>query len=171
MVRAFVLLWGAMLGITVLSSAQDAPRLVIDSRGHGGMVNGIVFTPDGQRLVTSCEDKVIRVWNPVSGEIEESYRHRQGDNFEGALARVSMSPDGRYLVLSTGTYEQRPDMYDVRIIDRTVGKIVALLRGHQAAALTTAFSPDGSLLFTGDMAGQIRVWQTASFTSLAARRS
>jgi len=167
-VRAFVLLWGAMLGITVLSSAQDAPRLVIDSRGHGGMVNGIVFTPDGQRLVTSCEDKVIRVWNPVSGEIEESYRHRQGDNFEGALARVSMSPDGRYLVLSTGTYEQRPDMYDVRIIDRTVGKIVALLRGHQAAALTTAFSPDGSLLFTGDMAGQIRVWQTASFTGASA---
>ncbi|MEM9016525.1 MAG: hypothetical protein AAGC68_05895, partial [Verrucomicrobiota bacterium] len=156
---ALIISLGSSLAIAQVS---EAPRLSIDSRGHGSNVNSLHYTPDGSRLITSADDKVVRVWNIATEQIETTFRHRQGDNFEGAVAPIAMSPDGRFLTLSVGTYEQSDSMFDVRIIDRRFGKITALLRGHQAAVLTAAFSGDGQWLFTGDMAGQIRVWKTSS---------
>lgn len=164
MMLRFLLLLTLLTGsVCITLSQDDSPRLVINSRGHGGSVSAIHYTPDGRHLVTSSNDKVIRTWNLSTGEIEASFRHRQGDNFEGAVAPVALSPDGRYLTLSVGTYEQSEWMSDVRIIDRQTGTIVALLRGHQAAAMSATFSGDGKWLFTGDISGQIRVWNSDTF--------
>ncbi len=34
-----------------------------EMRGHTGLVRSIRFSPDGQFVVTACDDRIIRVWN------------------------------------------------------------------------------------------------------------
>jgi len=52
---------------------------------------GVAFSPDG-RLLASCDDKTVRVWDPVSGE------HRYTlTGHTGAVHGVAFSPDGRLL--------------------------------------------------------------------------
>lgn len=167
MVRSVLLLSVLASLCTGLSAQDEKPRLVIDSRGHSGIVGQISFTPDGSQLITGCEDKVIRVWDVATGEITQTYRHRQGDNFEGAMSPFGMSPDGRYLTFSTSTGQPGESAFDLRMIDRQQNKIVALFRGHQAAVMCSHFSSDGSQLFTGDASGSVRIWNMSSFTGMS----
>lgn len=155
------------VGFASVFAQEDRPRLVIDSQGHSGIVNQIAFSPDGSQLVTGCEDKVIRVWDVSTGAIAQSYRQRQGDNFEGAISPFGISPDGRFLTVTTGTAQTGASAFDVRMIDRQQNRIVALFRGHQAGVMCSQFSPDGSMLFTGDATGSIRIWSLGAYTGMS----
>ncbi len=73
------------------------------ARGTPGHFRSIAFSPDGQRVMTGCDDGVIRLWN--LGNADES-RVYQGH--EGSIHSVTFSPDGR-LAASAG------DDYTIRI--------------------------------------------------------
>src|SRR5262249_10379386 len=51
----------------------------------------------------------------------------------------------------------------VRIWDPATGRLVHELTGFRGEVETIAYSPDGSLLATGDWAGDIRFWQLPSW--------
>ena len=67
-------------------------------RGHEGEVKSVAFSPDGQRVVTTSEDKTARVWR-VDGQGEPVVLR----GHEGHVVSAVFSPDGQRMVtFSTG---------------------------------------------------------------------
>ena len=67
--RAFRLL--IVVGLLALASAARAEdldfHLDLNTGGHSARVTDLAFTPDGQELVSSSDDKTIRIWDWRSG--------------------------------------------------------------------------------------------------------
>src|SRR5262249_37666410 len=91
------------------------------------------FFPDGKTLAFTRDNHTIRPWDLAT--------RREGVPFPGILASFSFSPDGTALAVG--------DDRVVRLRDVCTGKEQAVLRGHKAQVVRTAFSPDGKLLATG----------------------
>jgi WD40 repeat protein/tRNA A-37 threonylcarbamoyl transferase component Bud32 len=65
--------------------------------GHTGFIEDVVFTPDGQRIVSAAWDATVRVWNLSRGEEVACFR----GHIEGILG-VSVSADGLHAVSGAG---------------------------------------------------------------------
>ena len=70
--------------------AQSGKKLATLA-GHTDRVVGVVFTPDGKRLVTSSRDGTARVWDTQSGRLLRTLDHPA----PLTLAGIASSPDGR----------------------------------------------------------------------------
>ena len=68
--------------------------------GHSGNTSSLLFTPDGQYLISGGADGSIRVWNYIDGTFIQYLQHGTYLN-GGSSIQLSISPDGQYLA-STG---------------------------------------------------------------------
>jgi WD40 repeat protein len=110
------------------------------------------FSPDGERLVATCQDSHT-VWEFSSGAAVAE--------FEIDAVRAAVSPDGRTVAASTITGE-------VVLLDIETGRQVGEplgttdnVRGRGDMVWSLEFSPDGGLLATGARSGEIRLWDVA----------
>ena len=113
-----------------------------------------VFTPDGRRLITSGDEKKLRVWDVASGRELRKWNERGG-----YTACLAMSADGRWLATAPVLY--RVDKYDITLWDLATGeekKRFFMTRNFPSAL---AFSRDGRYLAAVGGDGnrcEIRVW-------------
>nr|VFJ68237.1 MAG: WD40 repeat [Candidatus Kentron sp. FM] len=149
------------------AQAQDSPRLVIDTGGHQAKIQDVIFTPDGQQLISVSNDKTIRVWEVASGEPVRTLRGEMGQGHEGKLYAGALSPDGRWLAV--GGYTKNDE---IRLIDLQgpADAPVRLLQGHTDVVLSLAFSPDGGRLLSGSGDNTARLWDVESGKPLAVLR-
>ena len=79
------------------------------------MIGAVVFSPDGKRIVTGCDDQTAKVWDAGSGrDLVTLTGHSSG------ILSVAFSPDGRRIV--TGSYDKTAKVWDAP----AVGKILTL---------------------------------------------
>ena len=69
---------------------------------------------------------------------------------------VAFSPDGRYLLMTAGSY--------AKVWDMVTATEKFTLKGHSAQVLKVAYAPDGRTLLTGATDGTARLWDTATGT-------
>ena len=131
------------------------PGVVLDAGGHTGTVKGLVFTPDGQQLITASFDKTIRVWDVNTGEPVRVLRPPIGMGQIGEYFGVALSPDGK--TVAVGGYYGR-----VFLIDLPSGHMLHFLVGHASNVNGLDFSPDGLRLATASADKTVRIWDVAT---------
>jgi WD40 repeat protein len=121
--------------------------------GHQGVISGVAFSPDGQRLATGSADRSLKVWRVGSGRLVRTFK-----GHHGSLACVAFSPDGRQL--ASGGYDQQVKLWDAHVDPGTL-----VWAGHVSNVWGLAFDPDGRRLaaasgnlFNPFAAGQVKVW-------------
>lgn len=110
--------------------------------GHESDVNTVAFSADGSMVATAADDGFLRVWDaPTGAAITEVGSPRGEDLVWGP----SFSPDG---ALVAGSWAAESV---IRVVEVATGTVVREITGHRA--FSTDFSPDGTQLLLGRMAG------------------
>jgi WD40 repeat protein/tetratricopeptide (TPR) repeat protein/tRNA A-37 threonylcarbamoyl transferase component Bud32 len=108
---------------------------------------GLVFSPDGQTLLTVGYSKV-RVW-----QVETGQRVAELDHNPALVTSAAFAPDGHAIL--TGTTRGTAHLWD------TSGKQLGASLLHPGWIEAVAFAPDGRFFATGDRQGYIAVWDVA----------
>jgi WD40 repeat protein len=98
---------------------------------HLNSVNKVVFSPDGSKLASASCDKTMRVWNVVTGQVEQTLKSHLD-----WIYSIVFSPDGSELVLASG------DM-TVQLWNVAIGQVEKTFKVHSDWISTMNFS-DGS---------------------------
>jgi U3 small nucleolar RNA-associated protein 15 len=150
-------------------------------------VHSSLFSPDGLRVMTGCDDGVVRAWDLATAK--QLFSLRGSADY---VRTQSPSPASRH-IWATGSYDRRARIYDLRTrkalftldhgsqVDEVIllpggsravtlggpdvkmwdffsgGKLVGSLRNHAKAVTCGALSIDGGQLLTGGLDGQVKV--------------
>jgi WD40 repeat protein len=132
------------------SGPQTVPATVL--RGHSATMRHVSFSRDGKSVRTTSADGTWRTWDAHSGALLE-----KGTTDGGFAAFTS---DGTRLVMATND--------GARVVSRAKRETPIVVRGHDAAVLAAALSPDGRRVVTASMDRTARVW-TIDWKELIAR--
>ena len=148
-----------------LLNASDA-TMIGTLTGHDDLIMQVVFSPNGEQLLSGGLDRTLRLWDLATGE------EVQRIESVGAILNLAFSPDGRRAVTSTGDSVLTGPEAD-REIDRTV-RVWNLRSGQEMQKFTpnsgfvraVAFSPDGSSILAGTWnstdGGRLHLWSILS---------
>ncbi|MEL7002052.1 MAG: caspase family protein, partial [Bacteroidota bacterium] len=138
---------------------------VINSMGHSGKIFNIVFSPDGQKIISVSEDKTIRIWDAKTGQMLNKFRSEIGNGPEGMFYASAISPNGKYLAVSGYPVSSQEKNY-VIIIDLDKRKQVAKAVGHENVINSLDFTGDGKFLASGSDDGTILLWKMDNMPNL-----
>jgi WD40 repeat protein len=130
-------------------------------KGHDDWVESVDFNPDGRLLLSSSLDGTARIWNWRTRKTVATL-HEPGDEI---LERASFSPDGRYVLTTSGS----PHDYTARVWDwrRSATKAVRVLKGHTGAVNGGSWSRDGRYVVTASSDRTARVWNWRQGVNMA----
>ena len=133
-------------------SVADGRRLQ-QLKADDGM-NMARLTPDGARMVTVGDDKVIRVWDVTSGKLIKSLK--------GHTERVTSLDVSKDTIVSAG------EDGAVRLWSSVSGELMRTFKAPEYGGLEVAFGPDGAWLYavahtSEDAANPLcAIWNTAT---------
>jgi WD40 repeat protein len=116
---------------------------------HNGAVSGVVFTPDGSRVLTTGTDNHMRSWDAETGKCGDVH-------FSGVRNRAAFST--QLCVSSDSRTVFHPHRALVSAYDIASGDQVGSLHGHHARVTSTTFNPLYEELYTGSDDCQVLVW-------------
>lgn len=160
MKRLFPFLMVLILSFPFKSHAGK-PILTIDTGGHKAKIRDVIFTSDGKHIVSASDDKTIRVWDVLTGEIVRVIRGQIGAGNAGMIFAAALSPNQKLLAVGGWLEECNASVFGcgyIRLFNLQTGQIKALLKGHQNVIIDLAFSPDGNRLISGSGDQTAHIW-------------
>ena len=116
---------------------------------HASEVHSVGFSPDGGCLA-SGSDKIVQIWNMVTGELE--------DELEGhtkSVLSVAFSHNGHFIVSGSGDKT-------VRIWNAATCETRYTLTGHRSRVRSVAISRNDEFMVSGSDDWTVRMWDTAT---------
>ena len=134
---------------------RDGAILLVDTltlgvkrlRGAEGWVAGLAFSPDGDWLAVSGQDKTIHLWNVAEGRPRRSLI-----GHERSVWDLAYHPSGQWLA-SVGKDNS------LRVWDLASGKEHMRIADPGVVLMAVAYSSDGSMLAAVGGKGVVRVWR------------
>ncbi|HEY6270574.1 MAG TPA: winged helix-turn-helix domain-containing protein [Terriglobales bacterium] len=129
-----------------LAKIFPEPALVLK---HAATVNGgLVFSPDGRRILSGSADNTAKLWDARAGGLIAVLHH------EGPVEDAEFSSDGRLALTAS-------DDRTACVWDAADGHLIAVLKGHTDKLWRAEFSPDGTRVVTTSWDRTARVWDSA----------
>lgn len=128
-----------------------------DLVGNDGVVGDFAFSPDGSKLVTSCWDGNVKIWDVLSGMLIA--KHKEHD---GPVYSCDWSSDGKYVV-SAGADKV------LHFCDPLTGKIIKTYSGHTSPVTKVEFSSDNKQVISMSADGNVKVWDLNSPKAIYSR--
>jgi len=130
--------------------------------GHTGAVNAGTFTPDGKKILTGCQEGVLILWDPKTGQPEFKLTTQDARfGMDQGITSLAVNASSSLAIVggADGT---------VRAINLTNGSILSGLEGHgegesiEGVAFVEAGVSGalGAVAITGGTDGKICVWDT-----------
>lgn len=145
--------------------------LRVEAGMHTAKVNRMSVDSENHYLVTSSDDKTVRVWDLTTNRLVRIIRPpiREGD--EGKLYAVAISPDGQTIATAGWTSYDWDGVNSIYLFSRETGQLIRRIQGLPNAILRLAYSPDGKFLATtmGNDYG-IRLYETGNYTTVGEDR-
>ncbi len=122
------------------------PVLRIDSEMHIAVIRRIGTDAENRYLVTSSDDKTVRVWECATGKLTKVIRVPIDESNEGKLFAVAISPDSRAVACGGRTGYEWEDSCCVYVFDRESGEMLKRIKELPSVILHLAYSGDGRFL-------------------------
>jgi WD40 repeat protein len=120
-------------------------------KGHTGQVWHVAVSPDGKHLLTSGQDKSVRLWDVATGEELKRF------NCAEPVVASAFSPDGTKIFSGGGPDFTKKGSY-LGLWDVGPGKELRRFKGHERQVLSVAFCPNGREAISCSLDGTLRVW-------------
>jgi DNA excision repair protein ERCC-8 len=121
-------------------------------KSHNGAVNGLCFTPDSTRLVSTGTDSTMRCWSVFDGT-------NHFVNYPGVKNQHQKQRRTSYLAVSqNGELIFHPNDSFVVIYETRTGEVVNTLKNHFKPVTTCVYNPELQHLYTAGCDAQINVW-------------
>ena len=128
------------------SDATIHPHRTLE--GHTDHIKALAFSPNGKMLGSGGRDKTIRLWDVETGNsLFTITGHRNG------IRALAFSPNGKTLASAAFS-----ELYLWNTT--TANQLTSILQKQRELNYTLVFSPDSSILVSGNQYGVIRLWDT-----------
>jgi WD40 repeat protein len=155
-----------LMAQSALFAQTGIPRIVINSMGHSAKINNLMYTPDGQQIISVSEDKTIRMWNATSGEMLKKFESQIGDGWEGIFYASDLSTDGKLLAVAGYPVSTEKENYII-VIDVVKGTQVATATvGSPDVINAVGFVFDGKYLVSGGDDGTLKIYSVGTGSTL-----
>ena len=132
----------------------------------GASVNSVVFSSDGENLVTGLDDNTVKIWQVSDGSMIKSFEgHKEEttkkDESEPEITSVAISPEGSFL--AAGSTDGSVSLWQV-----SDGSLIDTITSHSLEVSRVLFSPDGQILFSASLDGTVRMTNIADLSLVRA---
>ena len=163
-----------------LAAAVQADRALATLGGHTSTIVAVAFSPDGARALTASADGTARSWDLTTGATLTTLKSPHGPITAASFSRdgtraLTGGPHHAAHVWDTASGNMlstlaHPPYDPTRSPTESPGSPDSPDSAHPAdSILATTFSPDGSRAATATAGGDVRLWDTATGTLVAAR--
>ena len=123
--------------------------------GHMGAVNSIVYSDNGELLLSAGADKTLRVWSVATGQVVMNLA-----GCTDVITSASFSPDQKSVIASSIDKNVRiwalPEKLDPKAAAPTIAPTTTVV--HLTPVQSAVFSPDGTTFASAGDDFQVHVW-------------
>lgn len=144
--------WDKLVKVWNLTNCKLRTNLV----AHTGYLNSVTVSPDGSLCASGGKDGTAMLWDLQEG------KHLYSLEANDIIHALCFSPNRYWLCAATNSCVKIWDLESKSVVAELRDEYVIGKKSANAAAISLAWSSDGSTLFAGYTDGVIRVWGVGS---------